>query len=126
MDASIRSAAVSPWALYTEAARQGRLLYQVDPASGRAFFPPRPVAPESGRPPESRLSDGRGTIYSVTCIAGRAGPRIMALVDLAEGFRVLARIEGAAPEAAAIGLAVRLRPAPAAQPELLVFEPAAP
>ena len=54
--------------------------YPVAPASGRAFFPPRPVAPGSGMPPESRLSDGRGTIYSVTCIAGRAGPRIMALV----------------------------------------------
>ncbi|OUM00124.1 hypothetical protein A8M77_22470 [Variovorax sp. JS1663] len=79
--------------------RDGRLMLQFDRASGRAQFYPRPQSLYSEAGVEWREASGRGTIFALT--RSRVGPPhladalpyAMALVQLAEGPRMLARID---------------------------------
>jgi hypothetical protein len=92
----------SPADVYTEHCRRRELAYQVDTA-GRAVFRPR-VGPFTWR-----VSAGRGTVYSTTVVWPRGGEAYnLVLVDLDEGFRMMSRVVGVAPEAVAIGDRVRL------------------
>ncbi|HMJ35969.1 MAG TPA: OB-fold domain-containing protein [Baekduia sp.] len=92
----------SPADVYAEHCRQRELAYQVDPA-GRPVFRPR-VGYETWR-----VSAGRGTVYSATVVRPRDGaPYGVVLVDLDEGFRMMSRVVGLAPEDVTIGLRVRL------------------
>ncbi|HEY0106546.1 MAG TPA: OB-fold domain-containing protein [Rhizomicrobium sp.] len=69
-----------------------------------------------------RPISGAGVIYALTEIA--AGPRFnVALIDLDEGVRMLARVEGDG--ARAIGTKVRARVAEVDDVPILVFETAA-
>jgi uncharacterized OB-fold protein len=92
----------SPADVYAEHCRQRELAYQVDSA-GRPVFRPR-VGHDSWR-----VSAGRGTVYSTTVVRPRDGaPYGVALIDLDEGFRMMSRVVGIAPEDVTIGLRVRL------------------
>ena len=107
----------SPHARFTAAARAGRLDYQWDPRTQRAVFHPR-----VGDHLEWRTSAGLGTVYATTVLRRRDEPPAnLALVDLDEGFRMMSRVEGVAPEDVAIGMRVRVRFDDEAVP---VFEPA--
>jgi uncharacterized OB-fold protein len=74
-----------------------------------------------------REASGEGTVYATTVTRRRAeqgGDYNVALVDLAEGPRMMSRVVGVAPEAVSIGMKVRakideLNGAPA-----VLFEPA--
>lgn len=114
----------SPAARFAEGCRAGRLDYQWDPVAGRAVFYPRLVAPGTGAAElEWRTSAGLGTVYSATTVHARGdAPRNLALVDLDEGFRMMSRVEGIAPEAVAIGMRVRVAFADG-DPPVPVFEP---
>ncbi len=95
LDAALAAAlrSLSPRAAFLHCCAQGVLAYQVARPSGQVVFYPRVVAPGSGETTlEWRRSRGRGTIHALTRHAGTG----IALVDMAEGFRLLGPVEGAA------------------------------
>jgi len=95
----------SPRSRFEAACAAGRLDYQWDPRTGRAVFHPR-IADGL----EWRTSAGLGTVYATTVLRRRdEAPANLALIDLDEGFRMMSRVEGPAPEEVAIGLRVRVR-----------------
>ena len=97
--------------------REGKLAYQWDPATQAAVFYPR-----VGEGLEWRVAGGAGTVYATTVLRRRdEEPSNLALIDLDEGFRMMSRVEGVAPESVAIGMRVRVR----AGGEAPTFEPAA-
>lgn len=105
------SQAISPFARFAEYCRRGELAYQVRREDGAPVFHPRLVAPETGGTGlDWRVSAGKGTVYATTTISikGQA-PYNVALVDLDEGFRMMSRVDGIAPEQVRIGLRVRVR-----------------
>jgi hypothetical protein len=92
----------SPADVYTEHCRRRELAYQVAD-DGRPVFRPR-VGPT-----QWRVSAGRGTVYATTVVRPRGGEAYnLVLVDLDEGFRMMSRVVGVAPEAVAIGARVAL------------------
>lgn len=103
--------AISPFARFAEYCRRGELAYQVRREDGAPVFHPRLVAPETGGTGlDWRVSVGEGTVYATTTISIKGqGPYNVALVDLDEGFRMMSRVEGIAPEQVRIGLRVRVR-----------------
>lgn len=114
-------------AQYRQALDQGRFLIQHCDACTRAVFYPRMLCPHCGA---DRLSwktpDGRGTVYSTTVVRRKpdaGGDYNVALVDLAEGVRLMSRVEGIAPDAVRIGMAVRAQVAVTEGHGLVVFVP---
>ena len=103
----------SPRARFLDAAARGVLAFQSG-ACGTAVFPPRMVAPVGVTEPlDWAEAAGTGRVHSVTLVHPRGeAPFALALVDLDEGFRMMARIDTDAPEAVAIGarVAVAFRP----------------
>ena len=101
----------SPLALYQARLETGELAYQWSPESGKAVFYPRVICPFTGSDRlEWRVSAGLGTVYATTVTRPREGaPYNVALIDCDEGFRLMSRVEGVAPEAVQIGMRVRLR-----------------
>jgi uncharacterized OB-fold protein len=64
-------------------------------STGRYVFYPRVAAPGSGETDlEWVPASGDGTVYSITVNRTREGSYNIALVDLAEGPRLMSRIEG--------------------------------
>jgi uncharacterized OB-fold protein len=99
----------SPAAAFDAHCRAGRLAYQVA-ADGSAVFPPRLAAPGTGAPLEWAVSAGRGAVYAVTVVRRRGEePSSVVLVDLDEGFRMMSRVAGLAPDDVTIGLRVTAR-----------------
>ncbi len=104
--------------LYWEGVAQGELRIQRCEACGQYVFYPRSICPHCH---SDRLTwvtaSGDSTIYSYTVVHQAFGPFageppfVVALVELAEGVRMLTRIIGAdgrAPEAVAIGAPARV------------------
>ena len=92
----------SPADVYTEHCRRRELAYQVDRA-GRAVFRPR-VGIDAWR-----VSAGLGTVYATTVARPRGGEAYnLVLVDLDEGFRMMSRVRGVAPEEVEVGARVRV------------------
>ena len=96
---------------FWEAARESRLLIKQCDGCMRPFFPPRHLCPFCWSDKTSWIqSAGTGTVYSFSVIhrapapafSGR-GPYVVALVDLAEGPRVMANIVGEGALETAIG-----------------------
>lgn len=109
---------------------EGRLMLLRSRASGELFFYPRVAQPATGaRDLDWVAASGLGVVHASTVVRPRppAAPYNVALIELAEGPRLMSRVEGLAPEAVTIGLAVRARivqPAsPPDGPPLLVFDP---
>lgn len=87
-------------------------MLQRSQSSGRYVFYPRVAEPGSGATDlEWVEASGHATVYATTVMRQRAPtPNYnVALVDLAEGPRMMSRIEGVAPEAVRIGMAVKAR-----------------
>ena len=101
----------SPLASYLAYLEQDQLAYQYSPQCGRAVFYPRLVCPFTGSDSlEWRVSKGRGTVYSTTVVNPQQGqPYNIALIDCDEGFRLMSRVEGVAPEQVRIGMRVEFR-----------------
>jgi uncharacterized OB-fold protein len=117
----------SPLTTYLEYCRQGKLGYQVDGSTGRAFFYPRVVAPKTGSSDlHWRESAGLGTVYATTTVYRKdQTPYNVALIDLDEGFRMMSRVEDLGPEDVKIGMRVmmRMHPADGDKPPYPVFTP---
>lgn len=116
---------VPPEAHWRTALAEGRFLLQRDPDSGAVHFPPR-LAGLDGGALEWIEASGAGTVYSVTEVSRRPPeqPYVVALIDLAEGPRLMSRVEGVAPHEVTIGMAVRAGIADEEPGPLLVFHPA--
>jgi uncharacterized protein len=103
--------APSPLTSYLAHLERDQLAYQWSPQAGRAVFYPRVLCPFSGSDQlEWRVSKGLGTVYSTTVVHPQDGaPYNVALIDCDEGFRLMSRVEGVAPDAVRIGMRVRFR-----------------
>jgi len=104
---------------------EDRFMIQRSRASGQYVFYPRTIAPGTGaRDLEWVEASGLGTVYSTTVV--RKKPQEpsynVALIDLAEGPRMMSRVEGIAPDAVQIGMAVRARIVSQDGEPIVVFE----
>jgi len=101
----------SPLNTYLAHLERGQLAYQFSPETGRAVFYPRLICPATGSDQlEWRVSKGLGTVYSTTVVNPQQGaPYNVALIDCDEGFRLMSRVEGIAPEQVRIGMRVEFR-----------------
>ncbi|HEY5143277.1 MAG TPA: OB-fold domain-containing protein [Solirubrobacteraceae bacterium] len=99
----------SPAAIYAAHCREGRLAYPAAP-DGTPVWPPSLVVPGTGEPVQWLLSEGRGTVYSTTALRARdSEPRNVAIVELDECYRMMARVDGLPADAVEIGARVRVR-----------------
>jgi uncharacterized OB-fold protein len=121
---------------YWDAARHGRLLIAGCGACGKVHHYPRPFCPhcwsDDVRPVRA---SGTGTLYTYSTVYANdlppfrdRLPYVAAIVELAEGPRVMTIIEGAGPDGLRVGMAVTasFRPVDADDPEspyLTVFSP---
>ena len=117
----------SPMAIYRRHLDKGELAYQYSVAAGAAIFYPRVICPVTGSDQlEWRVSNGVGTVYSVTVVHAKDSRHNVVLIDVDEGFRMLSRVEGIAPEELKIGMRVKARihvPDSAEEAPYPVFEP---
>lgn len=117
-----------PDAVFEEYLRQGRFMLQRCRRSGRFFFYPRVMAPGTGAVDlEWVEASGRGTVYTTTVVRQRperGGNYNVALIDLAEGPRMMSRVVGVAPEAVQIDMPVKARIEEIDGMPAVVFEPA--
>ena len=92
---------------------QGRFMIQRSRSTGVHVFYPRPFAPGTGETDlEWVEASGEGVVYSTTVnrrSPDKGGSFNVALIDLAEGPRMMSRVTGVAPEAVTIGMKVRAR-----------------
>jgi uncharacterized protein len=116
---------------YWEGIREGRLRLQRCDGCQAAVFYPRAVCPHCLDGPLSWFTAaGTGQVYSYT-VAHRAFgefagqvPFTVALVDLDEGVRMMARIVDADPGGVRIGMPVRMVVRPVGDADLPCFQPA--
>lgn len=106
--------------------RQGRFMLQRAVSDGRYVFYPRAVAPGDGAALEWVEASGLGRVYSTTVVRKKPPEPSynVALIDLAEGPRMMSRVEGIAPEAVTIGMAVKAKIDASGEEPVVVFTPA--
>jgi len=105
----------------------GRFMLQRSRSTGGYVFYPRVAEPGTGATDlEWVVASGRGVVYSTTVIRQKPPtPNYnLALIDLAEGPRMMARVEGIAPEDVKIGMPVQAKVIREGEQALVVFEPA--
>lgn len=102
-----------PDAVFQEHLRQGRFMLQRCRTSGRFLFYPRVLEPGSGSfDLEWVEASGHGVVYATTVVRQRpenGGSYNLALIELAEGPRMMSRVVDVAPEEVEIGMAVEAR-----------------
>jgi uncharacterized OB-fold protein len=121
---------------YWDAARQGRLLIAECGACGRVHHYPRPFCPHCWSDDVHPVqASGAGTLYTYSTVYANdlppfrdRLPYVAAIVELAEGPRVMTTIEGAQPDGLRVGMAVTasFRPVDTDDPDspyLTVFTP---
>lgn len=99
---------------FWEALDDGRFLIQECGDCGEAYFPPAPVCPECHGDDVAWVeSEARGELYAYTrqhrTAEGFDSPVVLGTVDLAEGPRLLVRMDDDY-EDLSIGAAVEIRP----------------
>ncbi|MBO0805398.1 MAG: Zn-ribbon domain-containing OB-fold protein [Nocardiopsaceae bacterium] len=100
---------------YWDAAAEGRLVIRECRGCGRLQHPPVPACPAChGADFGWREASGEGAVYSYTIIRhathaalADAIPYVVALVELAEGPRLVTGITGCPPESVTVGMPVR-------------------
>ena len=98
---------------FWSAAAQGRLLIQRCPACGGRQFYPRPVCVTCGADPEWEEASGRGVVHTFTVIRQNGArpfrdelPYVVAMIELAEGPRMMGNVTGCAPDDVTVGMPV--------------------
>ena len=125
-EANDNAAEPHPQAEYFGHLAQGRFMIQRSASSGEHVFYPRVAAPPTGaRDLEWVPASGRGIVHATTVIRPKPPqqPYNVALVMLAEGPRMMSRVEGVAPDAVRIGMAVRARIDTSGEQPIVVFDP---
>jgi uncharacterized OB-fold protein len=104
---------------------QGQFMIQHSPSTGQYVFYPRVVAPGTGATDLQWVpASGKGTVYATTVMRPRppADPYNVALVQLAEGPRMMTRIEGLPADQVRIGMTVQARISRDGNSPLVVFD----
>ena len=119
-----------PDAQFAAALAQGCFQIQHCAACGQHVFYPRALCPHCGSAQLGWVkASGAAQVYSSTTVRRKTeagGDYNVALVDLAEGPRLMSRVDGVPPEQVRIGMAVQARVIDdPAQGKLLVFVAAA-
>lgn len=107
---------------------QGQFMLQRSRTTGQHIFYPRVAEPRTGSLDlEWVPASGVGSVYATTVVRVRPPeiPYNVALIDLAEGPRIMSRVEGVLPDQVRIGMAVRARITDADGQPVLVFDVAA-
>ncbi|HUS54247.1 MAG TPA: OB-fold domain-containing protein [Thermohalobaculum sp.] len=116
-----------PEAIFRGHLAEGRFMIQRSASTGLHVFYPRVVMPCSGEADlEWVEASGEGTVYATTLTRRRAeqgGDYNIALIDLAEGPRMMSRVVGVAPEAVTIGMKVRAKVDELNGAPAVLFEP---
>jgi len=118
---------IHPEQQYEAFLAEGRFMLLRSRQSGRCFWFPRVAEPGTGSTDlEWVAASGAGTVYSTTVIRQKPPtPNYnLALIDLAEGPRLMSRVDGIPPEDVRIGMAVRAKIVREGERPILVFEPA--
>src|ERR1700693_5729963 len=106
---------------------KGEVMLQRCRSSGAFIFYPRVAGPRTGAADlGGGEASGVGTVYSTTVIRQKP-PKTdynLALIDLAEGPRMMSRVEGLAPQDVKIGMSVRAKIVSEEDRPVVVFEPA--
>jgi uncharacterized OB-fold protein len=104
---------------------EGRFMIQRGIESGAFHFYPRAIEPGTGGALEWVEASGRGTVHSVTVVSCKPPlePYNVVLVDLAEGPRMMSRIDSIHPAAVRIGMAVSARIVEEDERHAVVFVP---
>ena len=113
---------------YQNFLREGRFMIQRCRDSGRHIFYPRIAEPVTGSTNlEWVEASGRAEVYAVTVVRQRppAANYNVAMVDLAEGPRMMSRVDGIPPEEVKIGMAVQARVITEGGQPMVVFLPSA-
>lgn len=117
----------APARVFTRYLVAGQLAFQRCAACAAAIFYPRVLCPVCGATDlRWEISSGRGTVYATTTLHSRGEAAYnVALIDLAEGFRMMSRVDGIEPTEVRIGMEVRLKVLPAQDDAeaIAVFEP---
>jgi uncharacterized protein len=100
---------------YWDATSEGRLVVQECLDCRQLWHPPLPVCPNChGSDRGWRPVSGKGTVYTYTIVRHPTHfafadkiPYVIALVELAEGPRLITGITGCAPEEVRVGMPVR-------------------
>lgn len=118
---------IKPVADYQAHLAEGRFMLLRCRDSGAWIFHPRVAEPATGsRNLEWAEASGEGVVYATTVMRKRPPQPSynVALIDLAEGPRMMSRVEGVEPEAVTIGMRVKARIAEEDGAPLVVFDPA--
>lgn len=105
---------------------QGRFMLQRSRSTGRFVFYPRVMAPGTGETDlEWVEASGQGSVYATTANRAREGMTNIAIIALAEGPRMMSRVEGMPADKVKVGMAVRARIAALEDGTLnVLFDPA--
>lgn len=106
---------------------EGKFMIQRSVSTGTHVFYPRAVAPGTGEADlEWVEASSDGTVHATTVNRQRpekGGDYNIALIDLAEGPRMMSRVEGIAPDAVRIGMKVKARIGDLDGKPAVIFEP---
>lgn len=106
---------------------EGRFMIQRSRSTGVHVFYPRVAAPGTGETDlEWVAPSGLGTVYATTVTRQRpeqGGDYNIALIDLDEGPRLMARVDGIAADAVAIGMRVRASVGEIKGEPAVIFQP---
>jgi len=124
MSTDSRFSGPGPDEIWRSALAEGRFLLQECTRCGACRFPPALVCSSCGSPDLMwKEASGQGEVYSSTTVREREGSYNVALVNLAEGARMMSRVDGPAPDAVRIGMKVAARIVQEPEP-MIVFGPA--
>lgn len=96
-----------PQAEYEAFLEKGRFMLQRSRSTGEYVFWPRVLSPSGATDLEWVEASGEGTVYAITVNRKREGAHNVALIDLAEGPRMMSTLPLV--ETAPIGTRVRAR-----------------
>jgi uncharacterized protein len=98
---------------FWSAAAEGKVLYQECPTCSHRQFYPRAMCTNCAADPEWREASGRGTVHTFTVIRQNWAPPfadelpyVVAMVELAEGVKMMTNITDCDPDTVHIGMAV--------------------
>lgn len=124
MSSDPRFAGLGPDEVFAAALAEGRFIIQRCRTCGKTRHPPALVCAACGSADIAWITaSGAGEVYATTTVREREGSYNVAIIELAEGARLMSRVEGIAPEGVRIGLKVAARIAPEPQPHV-VFDAA--
>lgn len=113
---------------YHDQLAQGNFLIQRCCDCSKSIFFPRMVCPNCGSDElEWYAPSGKGTVYSTTVIRRKpdaGGDYNVALIDLDEGPRMMAHVEGIAPDEVKIGQKVQAGIRQSGDQNIVIFTPA--